>query len=69
MQVYFYLCFELYYHISYGLLFPFGKEGDKPEKGQGEPVLLELTVNLSQGYRITTDNFFTSYQSSYIAVH
>lgn len=41
-----------------------GKVGNKPEKGQGERVVLELSDYLSQGYGITTDNFFTSLQLS-----
>nr|XP_023018525.1 piggyBac transposable element-derived protein 1-like [Leptinotarsa decemlineata] len=37
-----------------------GKVGNKPEKGQGQRVVLDLVNHLSLGYGITTDNFFTS---------
>lgn len=37
-----------------------GKEGNKPEKGQGQRVVIDLVNHLSTGYGITTDNFFTS---------
>ncbi|CAH1980345.1 unnamed protein product [Acanthoscelides obtectus] len=36
---------------------PTGKEGNKPEKGQGQRVVLDLVNHLSTGYGITTDNF------------
>ncbi|XP_031328259.1 piggyBac transposable element-derived protein 4-like [Photinus pyralis] len=37
-----------------------GKIGNKPEKGQGQRVVLDMVSHLGQGYGITTDNFFTS---------
>lgn len=37
-----------------------GKEGNRPEKGQGQRVVLDMVSHLSQGHGITTDNFFTS---------
>ncbi|KAB0790110.1 hypothetical protein PPYR_15577 [Photinus pyralis] len=47
-----------------GLLINFGavhgKIGNKPEKGQGQRVVLDMVSHLGQGYGITTDNFFTS---------
>lgn len=52
----------VFYYVSYGLSFRLGKVGNRPEKGQGERVVLELTDHLGQGYGITTDNFFTSLQ-------
>lgn len=33
---------------------------NKPEKEQGQRVVLDLTKDLGNGYNITTDNFFTS---------
>nr|XP_022906043.1 uncharacterized protein LOC111417873 [Onthophagus taurus] len=37
-----------------------GKVGNKPEKGQGQRVVMDLVNHLSSGYGITTDNFLTS---------
>lgn len=42
------------------MFFILGKEGDRPEKGQGQRVVLDMVSHLGQGYGITTDNFFTS---------
>ncbi|XP_050300607.1 piggyBac transposable element-derived protein 1-like [Anthonomus grandis grandis] len=37
-----------------------GKINNKPEKNQGERVLLDLVEPLGTGYGVTSDNFFTS---------
>ncbi|XP_050308274.1 uncharacterized protein LOC126744765 [Anthonomus grandis grandis] len=37
-----------------------GKINNKPEKNQGERVVLDLVEPLGTGYGVTTDNFFTS---------
>ncbi|XP_031332326.1 piggyBac transposable element-derived protein 4-like [Photinus pyralis] len=37
-----------------------GKINNKPEKNQGQRVVLDLVEHLGTGYGITTDNFFTS---------
>lgn len=47
---------------SYSLNFKIysGKVGNKPEKNQGENVVMDLTSYLKGGYQITADNFFIS---------
>ncbi|KAG5891849.1 hypothetical protein JTB14_032899 [Gonioctena quinquepunctata] len=37
-----------------------GKQNNTVEKNQGERVVLDMVGHLSDGYGITTDNFFTS---------
>jgi hypothetical protein len=37
-----------------------GKKDGKPEREQGKRVVLDLVSILGPGYRVTTDNFFTS---------
>lgn len=41
-----------------------GKKYNRPEKNQGERVVLDLVNHLPAGHGITTDNFFTSLQLS-----
>ncbi|KAL7382434.1 hypothetical protein ABVT39_022264 [Epinephelus coioides] len=37
-----------------------GKTGDKPERAQGQRVVLDLVEKLSKGHSVTCNNFFTS---------
>lgn len=45
--------------LVFNVCFYVDKVANKAEKGQGQTVVLDLVEYLSQGYRVTTDNFFT----------